>query len=126
MRQPHETGVADVEAFLSMLANEHKASAPTHNRALSAVLTKDEVAGLLAQLDGVMARLLSGTGMRLMEGMRFQMLAVRAQWEADWQMHRGGVEVPHTLESKYPKVGYRWGGFGFSPDPRSPLIRAAA
>ncbi len=75
-------GVADMETFLSMLANERKVSASTHYQALSAllflyrevlgfdlpwlnnigrpqqskriqaVLTKDEVAGLLAQLDG--------------------------------------------------------------------------
>lgn len=94
MRHPREMGVADVEAFLSMLANERKVSASTHNQALSAllflyrevlgidlpwlnnigrpqqtkripsVLTKDEVAGLLAQMDGVtalLARLLYGT-----------------------------------------------------------------
>jgi integrase len=39
------------------------------------VLTKDEVAGLLAQMDGIsvlLARLLYGTGMRLMEGMRLR------------------------------------------------------
>ena len=34
---PREMGVADVEAFLSMLANERKVSASTHNQALSAV-----------------------------------------------------------------------------------------
>ena len=105
MRHPREMGVMDVEAFLTMLANERKVSASTHNQALSAVLflyrevlnidlpwlnnigrpqqtkripsvlTKDEVAGLLAQLDGVtalLARLLYGTGMRLMEGMRLR------------------------------------------------------
>ena len=88
-----------------MLANERKASASTHNQALSAllflyrevlaidlpwlndigrpqqtkripsVLTKDEVAGLLAHMEGVTAllsRLLYGTGMRLMEGMRLR------------------------------------------------------
>ena len=166
MRHPRELGAADVEAFLSMLTNERKVSASTHNQALSAVLflyrevlgidlpwlnnigrpqqtkripsvlTKDEVAGLLAQMDGVtalLARLLYGTGMRLMEGMRLrikdvdferqviivreakgakdrvvmlprslapalrlQMLAARAQWEADRQVQRGGVEVPHA------------------------------
>jgi len=82
MRHPSEMGVADMETFLSMLTNEGKVSASTHNQALSAllflyrevlgfdlpwlnnigrpqqskriqaVLTKDEVAGLLAQLDG--------------------------------------------------------------------------
>lgn len=176
MRHPREMGGTEVEAFLSMLANERKVSSSTHNQALSAllflyrevlnidlpwlnnigrpqqtkhipsVLTKDEVAGLLAQLEGVaalLARLLYGTGMRLMEGirlrvkdvdfdrhviivreakggkdrvvmlprslepaLRLQLLAARSQWESDRQAQRGGVEVPHALESKYPKVGY--------------------
>ena len=94
MRHPRDMSVAEVLAFLSMLANERKVSASTHNQALSAllflyrevlgvdlprlnnigrpqrtkrtpsVLTKDEVAGLLAQMDGVtalLARLLYGT-----------------------------------------------------------------
>ena len=199
MRHPRDMGVADVEAFLSMMANERKVSASTHNQALSAllflyrevlnidlpwlnnigrpqqakripsVLTKDEVAGLLAQMDGItalFARLLYGTGMRLMEGMRLrvkdvefdrhvvivreakggkdrvvmlprslapalrlQMLAARALWEADRQAQRGGVEVPHALDVKYPKVGYSWGWFWlfpsptFSIDPRSGVER---
>jgi integron integrase len=199
MRHPRELVVADVEAFLSMLANERKVSASTHNQALSAllflyrevlgidlpwlnnigrpqqtkripsVLTKDEVAGLLAQMDGVtalLARLLYGTGMRLMEGMRLrikdvdferqaiivreakgskdrvvmlprslapalrlQMLAARAQWEADRQVQRSGVDVPHALASKYPKVGDTWGWFWMFPsptlsvDPRSGMER---
>ena len=88
-----------------MLATERKVSASTHNQALSAllflyrevleidlpwlteinqptqtrripsVLTKDEVAGLLAVMEGetaLLARLLYGTGMRLMEGMRLR------------------------------------------------------
>lgn len=152
MRHPREMGVADVEAFLSM-----------------SVLTKDEVAGLLAQMNGVtalLARLLYGTGMRLMKGvrlrikdvdferhvivvreakgakdrvvilprslapaLRLQMLSARAQWEADRQVQRGGVEVPHALESTYPKVGYTWGWFWLFPlptlsiDPRSGVER---
>ena len=105
MRHPRDMSVADVEAFSSMMANERKVSASTHNQALSAilflyrevlnidlpwlnnigrpqqakripsVLTKDEVAGLLAQMEGItalLARLLYGTGMRLMEGMRLR------------------------------------------------------
>ncbi len=78
MRHPRDMGVLDVEAFLSMMANERKVSASTHSQALSAilflyrevlnidlpwlnnigrphqtkrfpsVLTKDEVAGVLA------------------------------------------------------------------------------
>lgn len=187
MRHPRDIGAPGVEAFLTMLATERKVSASTHNQALSAllflyrhvlnvdlpwlndvnrptqkrripsVLTKDEVAGLLAHMDGpaaLMARLLYGTGMRLMEGMRLrikdvdfdrhviivrdakggkdrvvmlphslvsalrlQMLAARAQWEADRQAQRGGVETPHALEKKYPKVGYTWAWFWMFPSP---------
>jgi integron integrase len=178
MRHPRDMAAQDVEAFLSMMANERNVSASTHNQALSAVLflyrevlnidlpwlnnigrpkqakripsvlTKDEVAGLLAQMEGtsaLLARLLYGTGMRLMEGLRLrvkdvdferhvivvreakggkdrvvmmprslapalrvQMLASRAQWEADRQAQRGGVETPHALEQKYPNVGHTW------------------
>jgi Phage integrase, N-terminal SAM-like domain len=101
MGHPREMGMADVEAFLSMLANERRVPASTHNQAVSAllflyrevlvvdlpwlnnigrpqqtkripsVLIKDEVAGLLAQMEGLTAlltQLLYGTGMRLMEG----------------------------------------------------------
>jgi integron integrase len=187
MRHPRDLGAPDVEAFLSMLATERKVSASTHTQALSAVLflyrevlgvalpwldninrptqkrripsvlTKDEVAGLLAHMDGqtaLLARLLYGTGMRLMEGMRLrikdvdidrhviivreakggkdrvvmmprslapalrlQLLAARAQWEADRQAQRGGVETPHALEQKYPKVGHTWGWFWMFPSP---------
>lgn len=48
---------------------------PTQKRRIPSVLTKDEVAGLLAQMDGetaLIARLLYGTGMRLMVGMRLR------------------------------------------------------
>ena len=187
MRHPRDLGAPDVEAFLTMLATERKVSASTHNQALSAVLflyrevlcvqmpwleninrptqkrripsvlTRDEVAGLLAHMDGqtaLLARLLYGTGMRLMEGMRLrikdvdfdrhviivreakggkdrvvmlphslapalrtQMLAARAQWETDRQAQRGGVETPHALEKKYPKVGHTWGWFWLFPSP---------
>ena len=105
MRHPRDMGVYDIEAFLTMMANERKVSASTHNQALSAilflyrevlnidlpwlnntgrphqtkrippVLTKDEVASLLLQMEGttaLLARLLYGTGMRLMEGLRLR------------------------------------------------------
>lgn len=187
MRHPRDIGAPGVEAFLSMLATERKVSASTHNQALSAVLflyrevlaidlpwlndihrpahkrripsvlTRDEVAGLLAHMNGqpaLLARLLYGTGMRLMEGMRLrikdvdfdrhviivreakggkdrvvmlpksmvpplrlQMLAARALWEADRQAQRGGVETPHALAQKYPKVGHTWGWFWMFPSP---------
>jgi integron integrase len=135
----------------------NKIGRPQQTKRIPSVLTKDEVAGLLAQMEGVtalLARLLYGTGMRLMEGMRLrikdvdferhviivreakgakdrvvmlphslalalrlQMLAARAQWEADRQVQRGGVEVPHALESKYPNVGFTWGWFWLFPSP---------
>ena len=105
MQHPRNIGAPGVEAFLTMLASERKVSASTHNQALSAVLflyrevleidlpwlndinrptqkrripsvlTKDEVAAVLASMDGLaalLARLLYGTGMRLMEGMRLR------------------------------------------------------
>lgn len=105
LKHPRDMGAKEVEDFLTMLATERKVSASTHNQALSAllflyrevlgvnlpwldninrptrarripsVLTKDEIAGLLAVLEGetaLLARLLYGTGMRLMEGMRLR------------------------------------------------------
>lgn len=82
LRHPKEMGQTEVEAFLTMLATERKVSASTHNQALSAVLflyrevlcidlpwlndinrpahkrripsllTKDEVAVILANMNG--------------------------------------------------------------------------
>jgi integrase len=48
---------------------------------------------------------------------RLQMLAARALWEADRQVQRGGVEVPHALDIKYPKVGSTWAWFWMFPSP---------
>ena len=102
LRHPRDMGQPEVEAFLTMLANERKVAPATHRQALSAilylykevlvqdlpwlqdigrptpskripsVLTRDEVGSVLALMDGVpglLARLLYGTGMRLMEGL---------------------------------------------------------
>jgi Phage integrase, N-terminal SAM-like domain len=38
MRHPREMGLAEIEAFLSMLANERQIAPSTHNQALSALL----------------------------------------------------------------------------------------
>lgn len=132
-------------------------SRPANKRRIPSVLTKEEVANLFLFLDGellLLARLLYGTGMRLMEGLRLrikdvdfdrnaivvreakgnkdrvvmlprtlapmlraQMLTARAQWEADRAANRGGVESPHALEKKYPKVGYTWAWFWMFPSP---------
>ena len=48
---------------------------PANKRRIPSVMTRDEVAGQLAQMEGetaLLAHLLYGTGMRLMEGMRLR------------------------------------------------------
>lgn len=63
----------------------------------------------------------------LVPALRLQLLAARAQWEADRAAQRGGVETPHALEKEYPEVGYSraWFRMFLSPtlsiDPRSAL-----
>ncbi len=148
VRHPRDMGAPEVEAFLSMLANERRVSASTHNQALSAllllyrevpgiqlpwldniqrpsapkripaVLTKGEVATLRAALPPtdlcrLVARLLYGTGMRLLEGLRLRVK------DLDFDRHAqlGAVEVPHALEPKYPRVGESWGWFWAFPSP---------
>ena len=102
-RHPAEMGAREVEAFLSHLAVGRNVAAATQNQAKAAllflyrnvlgielewlgevrsakmpsrlpvVLTRDEVAQVLARLRGVhslVGRLLYGTGMRIMEGVR--------------------------------------------------------
>lgn len=65
----------------------------------------------------------------LVPALRGQMLTARSLWEADRQAQRGGVETPHALEAKYPRVGNTWGWFWmfpfptFSIDPRSGVER---
>ncbi len=102
LRHPRDMGKSELEAFLSMLANERRVSVSTHRQALNAilflyrevldvqlpwleeigrpikpkripaVLTKEEIAAifpLLPQPEQLLAKLLYGTGMRLMEGL---------------------------------------------------------
>ena len=142
---------------------------PTRMRRLPTVLTPVEVAKLLAHMPGeigLVAHVLYGTGMRLMEGLRLrikdvdfdrnvivvrqakgnkdrvvmlpqslsaqlrqQVQAARVKWQSDRDAGRGGVEVPHALEQKYPQVGLTWGWFWLFPspsyavDPRSGVVR---
>jgi integron integrase len=105
MRHPREMGAAEVQAFLSWLANSRQASASTHRQALAAllflykqvlgvelpwlgeigrprvpqripvVLSRAEVQRLLAAVTGehqLLFRLLYGTGMRKLEGLRLR------------------------------------------------------
>ena len=102
---PRELGAADVVAFLNHLANVENVAAGTQNQALNAlsflytqvlgmelgelgeflaaskrrrvpvVLSKGEVQGLLAALEGtyqLMGRVLYGTGLRLLECLRLR------------------------------------------------------
>ena len=130
---------------------------PHYTKRIPSVLTREEVRALLGSMEGsigLVARLLYGTGMRLMEGLRLrvkdvdfdrsviivreakgnkdrvvmlpssladdlraQVLASRAQWERDRQSQCDGVQVPHALQSKYPRVGHSWGWFWVFPSP---------
>lgn len=142
---------------------------PTHTKRIPTVLTGEEVRALLAAMDGpiaLVAKLLYGTGMRLMEVLRLrvkdvdfdkrvivvreakgnkdrvvmlprslqgelhqQILVARTVWQQDRACQQAGVEVPHALEVKYPKVGQRWGWFWVFPsptlatDPRTGCVR---
>jgi integron integrase len=102
IRHPNSMGKAEVEAFLTYLAVERKVSASTQNQALSAllflyrevleqplpwlaavvrakhsvrvpvVLSREEVQGLMSELDGVykiIAVILYGSGLRLTEAL---------------------------------------------------------
>ncbi len=105
LRHPREMGAADVQAYLSSLVATRQVSASTHKQALCAllflyrevlnidlpwmqdmarprtrirvpvVLSREEVARLLAAVDGryrLIARLLYGAGLRLLEGLRLR------------------------------------------------------
>jgi integron integrase len=102
----------------------------------------------------LVARLLYGTGMRLMEALRLrvkdvdferhvivvreakgnkdrvvmlprslegdlraQLSAARKRWEQDHRAGSAGVQVPHALEKKYPRIGHTWGWFWVFPSP---------
>lgn len=105
IRHPNEMGEAEINAFLTHLAVEEKVSSSTQNQALAAllflyryvldrplgdlgavirarkpqrvpvVMTPEEVASVLAELDGemwLMASLLYGSGLRLSECLRLR------------------------------------------------------
>jgi integrase len=105
LRHPKDLGAAEVEAFLTWLADERQLATATHKQALSAlvflygkvlqvslpwvaqlerprvrrrlpvVLSRDEVMGILARMQGehaLLARLLYGTGMRISEALQLR------------------------------------------------------
>lgn len=65
----------------------------------------------------------------LLPGLQEQMAHSRVLWSTDQQEGRGGVEMPHALERKYPRAGASWPWFWVFPqathstDPRSGVVR---
>lgn len=137
-RHPRELGGREVEGFLTSLATAGKVAAGTQNQALAAllflyrevlgvelpwmdnvvrakrprrlpvVLSREEVARMLAMLDGqawLMASLLYGTGMRLMECLRLRVKDVDfARNEILVREGKGGKDrrVPLPQKLKVP------------------------
>ncbi|KHM92587.1 recombinase XerD [Xanthomonas vesicatoria] len=135
-RHPAQMGQAEVEAFLTRLATDRQVSAGTQNQALAAllflyrevlrielpwmenlvrakrprripvVLSREEVARLLAALEGpcwLMASLLYGSGMRLLECLRLRIKDVDdARGEIVVRDGNGGkdrrVPLPRSLK----------------------------
>lgn len=199
LRHPAQMGGPEVEAYLTHLAADRGLSPSSHGQALSAllflygevlgqqlpwmheigrpvppkrlpvVLSVQEVATILAGLEGVhrlLAQLLYGTGLRISEALRLrikdvdfqhraiivrsgkgdkdrvvmlptslatslreQMTRARALWADDAAQDRGGVELPHALDRKYPRAHLSWAWFWVFPqdqhstDPRTGVIR---
>ncbi len=57
--------------------------------------------------------------------LRQQLGAARGVWEQDRQAQRNGVQTPHALEQKYPKVGSTWGWFWLFPSPTLSIAPAS-
>jgi integron integrase len=65
----------------------------------------------------------------LVPALRAQMAAARLLWADDAAQGRGGVQMPHALDRKYPRAGASWAWFWVFPqaehstDPRSGVVR---
>ena len=65
----------------------------------------------------------------LAQPLRDQIASARLLWADDAENQRGGVEMPHALDRKYPRAGASWQWFWVFPqatlstDPRSGLVR---
>ena len=114
-RHPREMGAGEIEAFVSHLANDRGVSASTQTQALSAVLylyrhvlgiemawidgisrakksqrvpivlTREEVAAVLARLEGrerLMAALMYGTGLRVMECVQLRIQSIPGRMDS--------------------------------------------
>lgn len=109
-RHPRDMGAAEIEAFLSHLAGQRNVSAKMSRR-LPVVLTEREVRELLLQLNGttsLVASLLYGTGMRLLEGLRLRIKDVEfTRREILIHASKGNKDrvtvLPDALAQKYPR-----------------------
>ncbi len=65
----------------------------------------------------------------LVPALREQLGRVRVMWAADVEANTAGVEMPHALDRKYPRMGASWPWFWVFPqdhhstDPRSGVVR---
>ena len=65
----------------------------------------------------------------LVPALREQLARAHDLWAADQADGRGGVQMPHALERKYPRAGSSWAWFWVFPqvthstDPRSGIVR---
>lgn len=65
----------------------------------------------------------------LVAGLRAQLARSHDVWQVDQADGRGGVEMPHALDRKYPRAGSSWAWFWVFPqathstDPRSGIVR---
>jgi len=104
-------------------------------RRLPVVLTTSEVQALFREAGTAptpiifIIKLLYGTGMRLMEAMRAQ-LVLRREWhEQDMALNKVDVWLPDALAVKYPNASKEWGwqyvfaAKNYSIDPRSKTER---
>jgi integron integrase len=147
LRHRREMGSAEANAFLTHLAVEQRVSPSTQNQALAALLFLDRdllerdlelngvVRAVLQRLDGVeslVAGLLYGSGLRLMEALRLRVQdldfnrrtllpdrvakQLRSHLRTVRTLHQqaladgwGRVTLPHALARKYPNAPVEWG-----------------
>jgi integrase len=95
-------------------------------------MSADEVRLVLAQLDGeywLIASLLYGSGLRLMESLRLHLERVQQQHRSAGERGHAGVELPHALARRYPNAHLEWTWQYVFParhpcrDPRTGVLR---
>lgn len=104
-RHPRDMGQAEIEGFLSMLANEKQVSPATHRQALNALLF------LYRQVLGVELPWMNDIG-RPPERKRIPVVLSPHEVQRVLRSTRqSGVFLPHALERKYPRAGESWACF---------------